>query len=63
LLRGSHILDVRKDSEIPFRNIVEADAENAPLDYITDSMLKINLSDTNFTTIHSLPGGYKIMVI
>ncbi len=37
-----HILDVRKDSEYQSEHL--SDAENAPLDYINDSMLKVDIN-------------------
>jgi hydroxyacylglutathione hydrolase len=52
-----HILDVRKKSEYHSEHIV--DALNAPLDYINDSMLKI---DKNKTYYVHCAGGYRSMV-
>jgi len=52
-----HILDVRKNSEYLSEHVV--DAENAPLDYINDSMLKVDKNKTYY--IHCA-GGYRSMV-
>jgi len=52
-----HILDVRKNSEYLSEHVV--DAENAPLDYINDSMLKV---DKNKTYYVHCAGGYRSMV-
>jgi hydroxyacylglutathione hydrolase len=52
-----HILDVRKNSEYLSEHVV--DAENAPLDYINDSMLKV---DQNKTYYVHCAGGYRSMV-
>jgi glyoxylase-like metal-dependent hydrolase (beta-lactamase superfamily II)/rhodanese-related sulfurtransferase len=52
-----NILDVRKNSEYLSEHVV--DAENAPLDYINDSMLKINKDKTYY--VHCA-GGYRSMV-
>ena len=52
-----HILDVRKNSEFLSEHVM--DAENAPLDYINDSMLKI---DKNKTYYVHCAGGYRSMV-
>lgn len=54
--RGT-ILDVRKESEYLSEHVV--DAENAPLDYINDSMAKINKEKTYF--VHCA-GGYRSMI-
>ena len=51
------IIDVRKSSEYLSEHIVEA--ENAPLDFINDSMLKINKDKTYF--VHCA-GGYRSMI-
>ena len=51
------IIDVRKNSEYLSEHIVEA--ENAPLDFINDSMLKINKDKTYF--VHCA-GGYRSMI-
>ncbi|OYX23347.1 MAG: MBL fold metallo-hydrolase [Algoriphagus sp. 32-45-6] len=52
-----HILDVRKNSEYLSEHVV--DAENAPLDYINDSMLKV---DKNKTYYVHCAGGYRSMI-
>jgi hydroxyacylglutathione hydrolase len=52
-----HILDVRKNSEYLSEHVV--DAENAPLDYINDSMLKVDKDKTYY--VHCA-GGYRSMV-
>lgn len=52
-----HILDVRKNSEFKSEHIVTA--ENAPLDYINDSMSMI---DKNKTYYVHCAGGYRSMV-
>lgn len=52
-----NILDVRKNSEYLSEHVM--DAENAPLDYINDSMLKINKDKTYY--VHCA-GGYRSMV-
>jgi glyoxylase-like metal-dependent hydrolase (beta-lactamase superfamily II)/rhodanese-related sulfurtransferase len=51
------ILDVRKNSEYLSEHVVEA--ENAPLDYINDSMLKV---DKNKTYYVHCAGGYRSMI-
>jgi glyoxylase-like metal-dependent hydrolase (beta-lactamase superfamily II)/rhodanese-related sulfurtransferase len=51
------ILDVRKQSEFVSEHIIGA--ENAPLDYLNDSMLKINKSKTYH--VHCA-GGYRSMI-
>jgi glyoxylase-like metal-dependent hydrolase (beta-lactamase superfamily II)/rhodanese-related sulfurtransferase len=51
------IIDVRKNSEYLSEHVVEA--ENAPLDFINDSMLKINKNKTYF--VHCA-GGYRSMI-
>jgi hydroxyacylglutathione hydrolase len=52
-----NILDVRKNSEFLSEHVLNA--ENAPLDYINDSMLKI---DKNKTYYVHCAGGYRSMV-
>jgi rhodanese-related sulfurtransferase len=52
-----HILDVRKNSEYLSEHVM--DAENAPLDYINDSMLKV---DKNKTYYVHCAGGYRSMI-
>lgn len=52
-----NILDVRKKSEYDSEHIVSA--ENAPLDYINDSMLKV---DRNKTYYVHCAGGYRSMI-
>jgi rhodanese-related sulfurtransferase len=52
-----HILDVRKNSEFLSEHVL--DAENAPLDYINDSMLKV---DKNKTYYVHCAGGYRSMI-
>ena len=52
-----NILDVRKNSEFMSEHVVGA--ENAPLDYINDSMLKVNKDKTYY--VHCA-GGYRSMV-
>ena len=52
-----NILDVRKNSEYLSEHIV--DAENAPLDFINDSMAKI---DKNKTYYVHCAGGYRSMI-
>lgn len=52
-----NILDVRKKSEFDSEHVV--DAENAPLDFINDSMLKVNKDKTYY--VHCA-GGYRSMV-
>lgn len=54
---GVNILDVRKKSEYDSEHII--DAENAPLDYINDSML---LVDKNKTYYVHCAGGYRSMI-
>ena len=51
------IIDVRKNSEYLSEHIV--DVENAPLDFINDSMLKINKNKTYFVHCAS---GYRSMI-
>lgn len=52
-----HILDVRKASEFGSEHVLGA--ENAPLDYINDSMTKVNKNQTYY--VHCA-GGYRSMV-
>lgn len=52
-----HILDVRKNSEYLSEHIVSA--ENAPLDYVNESMLKV---DKNKTYYVHCAGGYRSMI-
>lgn len=52
-----HVLDVRKNSEYLSEHVLEA--ENAPLDYINDSMLKV---DKNKTYYVHCAGGYRSMI-
>ena len=52
-----HILDVRKKSEYDSEHVVTA--ENAPLDYINDSMLLVDKSKQYF--VHCA-GGYRSMI-
>jgi glyoxylase-like metal-dependent hydrolase (beta-lactamase superfamily II)/rhodanese-related sulfurtransferase len=52
-----NILDVRKNSEYLSEHVV--DAENAPLDYLNDSMVKINRDKTYY--VHCA-GGYRSMI-
>ncbi|MFN4000142.1 MBL fold metallo-hydrolase [Algoriphagus sp.] len=52
-----NILDVRKNSEFLSEHVL--DAENAPLDYINDSMLKVDKDKTYY--VHCA-GGYRSMV-
>ncbi|MBN3518538.1 MBL fold metallo-hydrolase [Algoriphagus lutimaris] len=52
-----NILDVRKNSEYLSEHVV--DAENAPLDYINESMLKVDKDKTYY--VHCA-GGYRSMV-
>jgi glyoxylase-like metal-dependent hydrolase (beta-lactamase superfamily II)/rhodanese-related sulfurtransferase len=51
------IIDVRKNSEYVSEHIVEA--ENTPLDFINDSMIKINKNKTYFVYC---AGGYRSMI-
>lgn len=56
--KGSiNILDVRKNSEFLSEHLL--DAENAPLDFINDSMLKV---DKNKTYYVHCAGGYRSMI-
>ncbi len=52
-----NILDVRKNSEYQSEHLV--DVENAPLDFINDSMLKV---DKNKSTYVHCAGGYRSMI-
>ena len=52
-----HILDIRKESEYNSEHLV--DAQNASLDYINESMLKV---DKNKTYYVHCAGGYRSMV-
>ncbi len=52
-----HILDVRKISEYQSEHLINA--INAPLDYINESMLKVDKSKTYF--VHCA-GGYRSMI-
>lgn len=52
-----NILDVRKNSEYMSEHVL--DAENAPLDYINESMLQVNKDKTYY--VHCA-GGYRSMV-
>ena len=52
-----NILDVRRKSEFDSEHIVNA--ENAPLDYINDSMMKVDPSKTYY--VHCA-GGYRSMI-
>ena len=53
----AHILDVRKKSEYDSEHVVNA--ENAPLDFINESMAQINRKDTYY--VHCA-GGYRSMI-
>jgi hydroxyacylglutathione hydrolase len=52
-----HILDVRKKSEYLSEHMI--DAENAPLDFLNDSMMQINRKHTYY--VHCA-GGYRSMI-
>jgi len=52
-----NVLDVRKNSEYLSEHVL--DAENAPLDYINDSMLKVDKNQTYY--VHCA-GGYRSMI-
>lgn len=52
-----NILDVRKNSEFQSEHVIGA--ENAPLDYINDSMLQVNKNKTYY--VHCA-GGYRSMI-
>lgn len=51
------VLDVRKNSEYLSEHVI--DVENAPLDFINDSMLKVNKNETTY--VHCA-GGYRSMI-
>ena len=55
--KDAHILDVRKKSEYDSEHVVNA--ENAPLDFINDSMAQINRKETYY--VHCA-GGYRSMI-
>jgi glyoxylase-like metal-dependent hydrolase (beta-lactamase superfamily II)/rhodanese-related sulfurtransferase len=55
--KGMNILDVRKKSEYQSEHII--DAENAPLDFINDSMAQL---DKNKTYYVHCAGGYRSMI-
>ena len=55
---GIHVLDVRKNSEFLSEHVL--DAENAPLDYINESMMKV---DKNKTYYVHCAGGYRSMIL
>jgi glyoxylase-like metal-dependent hydrolase (beta-lactamase superfamily II)/rhodanese-related sulfurtransferase len=55
--RSLHILDVRKKSEFLSEHVV--DAENAPLDFLNDSMSQIDRNQTYY--VHCA-GGYRSMI-
>jgi glyoxylase-like metal-dependent hydrolase (beta-lactamase superfamily II)/rhodanese-related sulfurtransferase len=55
--QGANVLDVRKKSEFDSEHVV--DAENAPLDFINDSMQQINKNQTYY--VHCA-GGYRSMI-
>jgi hydroxyacylglutathione hydrolase len=55
--QGANVLDVRKKSEYHSEHVV--DAENAPLDFINDSMQQINKDKTYY--VHCA-GGYRSMI-
>lgn len=52
-----HVLDIRKESEFNSEHVVGA--ENAPLDFINESMLKV---DSNKTYYVHCEGGYRSMI-
>ena len=54
---GVNILDVRKKSEYQSEHII--DAENAPLDFINDSMAQLDKNKTYY--VHCV-GGYRSMI-
>ena len=56
-VKDSPILDVRKKSEYDAEHLIKA--ENAPLDYVNESMLKINKERT--TSLYCA-GGYRSMI-
>ena len=55
--RSLHILDVRKKSEYLSEHVI--DAENAPLDFLNDSMSQIDRNQTYY--VHCA-GGYRSMI-
>jgi len=55
--QGANVLDVRKKSEYDSEHVVNA--ENAPLDFINDSMQQINKDKTYY--VHCA-GGYRSMI-
>jgi hydroxyacylglutathione hydrolase len=57
MAQGENVLDVRKKSEYDSEHVV--DAENAPLDFINDSMQLINKNKTYFVYC---AGGYRSMI-
>jgi hydroxyacylglutathione hydrolase len=57
IAKGENVLDVRKKSEYDSEHVV--DAENAPLDFINDSMQLINRNKTYFVYC---AGGYRSMI-
>ncbi len=56
-IQQAHILDVRKKSEYDSEHVINA--ENAPLDFINDSMAQINRKETYY--VHCA-GGYRSMI-
>jgi rhodanese-related sulfurtransferase len=56
-VQDAHILDVRKASEHLSEHVLGA--ENAPLDYLNESMLKV---DKNKTYHVHCAGGYRSMI-
>jgi len=54
---GAQIIDVRKINEFETAHVI--DTENIPLDYINDSMAKLNKHDTYYVTC---AGGYRSMI-
>jgi hydroxyacylglutathione hydrolase len=57
IAKGENVLDVRKKSEYDSEHVI--DAENAPLDFINDSMQLINRNKTYFVYC---AGGYRSMI-
>jgi hydroxyacylglutathione hydrolase len=57
IAKGENVLDVRKKSEYDSEHVI--DAENAPLDFINDSMQLINKNKTYFVYC---AGGYRSMI-
>jgi rhodanese-related sulfurtransferase len=53
----AHLLDVRKKSEYESEHLIQA--ENAPLDYMNDSMLKVNKNKLYYVYC---AGGYRSMI-